>query len=411
MFIATINFVSSFCIFGKSTYLKIIFYLTTLIMKPLIFKSLLIVSISLLLFTSCNKGPKNWGPDIYKPDTTFKVVGYISGWSFNRIDSLEIEKLTYLNLAFANPDKDGNLVCDGGFDVKPVIKKGHDAGLKVFISLGGGGRPDTVIWKNQLLPENRTKFIGNILRYVEENNLDGVDVDVEGNLLPHVGVNYNPFVVELKQALHSKGKGITAALGATHFHKNVHQEALDAYDFINVMVYDKTGVWRPNIIGPHSPYSFAEDAIRYYTVDLKIAPKRITLGLPFYGFDFTPPARYIDYSEVISKDASLAYVDSTGMRYYNGIPTIVKKVELARPTLGGVMIWEIPSDATGDLSLLKAIDQTLKASGCAVTTFFRDEDGDGYGNLAKPFQACQAPAGYVAKSGDTDDSNPKVHPK
>ena len=67
-------------------------------------------------------------------------------------------------------------------------------------------------------------------QYQDTTNLDGVDVDIEGNLLPQVGLNYNPFVVELRQALHSKGKGITAALGATHFHPNVRQEALEAYD-------------------------------------------------------------------------------------------------------------------------------------------------------------------------------------
>lgn len=378
-------------------------------MKSLTIKSILIILICIPLFASCGSGKAKWGPDIYIPDTTFKVVGYISGWNFDRIDELEIEKLTYLNLAFANPDKEGNLLSDGGFDVKPVIKKGHDAGLKVFISLAGGGKPDTIIWKTLLLPENRTGFILKILQYVEENNFDGVDVDIEGNLLPYVGVNYNPFVVELKEALHSKGKAITAALGATRFHRNVHQEALEAYDFINVMVYDKTGVWRPNDIGPHSPWSYAEDAIRYWTVDLKIPAERITLGVPFYGFDFTTPARYINYSEIIEKDHSLAYVDSSGMRYYNGIPMIVRKTELAKRTLGGVMIWEISSDAKGDLSLLRAMDQTIKAGDCVVKAFFRDEDGDGYGNMAKPFHACTAPPGYVANMDDSDDTNPDKH--
>ena len=378
-------------------------------MKSLTIKSILIILISFLLLSSCGSEKTKWGPDIYKPDTTFKVVGYISSWSFDRIDELEIEKLTYLNLAFANPDKDGNLICDGGYDVKPVVKKGHDAGLKVFISLAGGGKPDTIIWKTLLFPENRTGFISKILQYVEENDFDGVDVDIEGNLLPYVGVNYNPFVVELKEALHSKGKAITAALGATRFHRNVHQEALEAYDFINVMVYDKTGVWRPNDIGPHSPWSYAEDAIRYWTVDLKIPAERITLGVPFYGFDFTPPARYINYSEIIEKDHSLAYVDSSGMRYYNGIPMIVRKTELAKRTLGGVMIWEISSDAKGDLSLLRAMDQTIKAGDCVVKAFFRDEDGDGYGNMSKPYHACTAPPGYVANMDDSDDTNPGKH--
>jgi chitinase len=364
----------------------------------------------LVLITSCQRRAVSYGPDIYKVDTTFKVVGYLGGDNFKRIDELELNRLTYLNLAFANPDKDGNLVFDGGFDIAPVVKKGHEAGLKVFVSLAGGGRPDTAVWKSVLLPENRSAFVKHILEYVEKNNLDGVDVDIEWNLLPTILDLYNPFVVELKQALHSKGKGITSALGATQLHEAISRDALDAYDFINVMVYDKTGIWRPDDIGPHSPYSYAEEAIVFWTQTMKVPPDRIILGVPFYGFDFTPPARYIDFSEIIQGKPNLAYQDSEGMRYYNGIPTIVKKTHLARQKLGGVMIWEIASDTTGDLSLLRALDQTIKAGNCEVKTFYKDEDGDGFGDLTKPFQACEAPAGYVADNRDTDDSKAKVHP-
>jgi GH18 family chitinase len=98
------------------------------------------------------------------------------------------------------------------------------------------------------------------------------------------------------------------------------------------------------------------------------------------------------------------------MKYYNGIPMIVKKAELAREKVGGIMIWEIPCDILNDMSLLKAIDQTLKAKG-PVTTFYKDEDGDGFGNPAKPFQATEAPQGYVTNRDDIDDTNKKVHPK
>lgn len=124
--------------------------------------------------------------------------------------------------------------------------------------MAGGGRPDTAIWKSVLQPENMPGFVKNLLDYVEDNSLDGIDVDIEGNLLPYVGNTYTPFVLDLRDALHARGKGITCALGATHLHEAVTQESLEAYDFINVMVYDKTGIWRPDDIGPHSPYSYAE---------------------------------------------------------------------------------------------------------------------------------------------------------
>jgi chitinase len=378
-------------------------------MKQFYSRPSFMMCIFLLLFVSCNKTP-DYGPDIFKPDTGFKVVGYLGGGNFDVINDLELDKLTHLNLAFANPDADGNLLFDGNHDIKPVVAKGHEAGLKVYISLAGGGRPDTVIWKSLLTKRKKSDFIGKIVDYVETNNLDGVDVDIEGNLFPYVRESYNPFVIELKEALHAKGKGITTALGAYNVNKVVSQEALEAYDFINVMVYDKTGTWRPDDIGPHSPYSYAEEAIKYWTVDRKIPAERIILGVPFYGFDFTPPARYIDYHEIISKDVSLAYQDSKGMRYYNGIPMIVKKTELAKKDLGGIMIWELSCDRLDDLSLLRAIDQTLKAAG-PVKTYYRDEDGDGFGNPAKPFHASEQPEGYVLNKDDPDDSNKRIRPK
>jgi GH18 family chitinase len=349
----------------------------------------------LALFFSCEKQPYATGPDIYEPDTSFKVVGYLAVRGFDQIDKLELDKLTYLNLAFANPNEKGDLVFSRNTDIRPVVRKGHETGLKVFVSLAGGGRPDTTVWKSVLQPENRPDFVKGILDYVEKNNLDGVDVDIEWNLLPSIGKLYTPFVVELRKALHAKGKGISTALGATGLHEAVTQESLEAYDFINVMVYDKTGIWRPDDIGPHSPFSYAVEAIRYWTEVRNIPPDRITLGLPFYGFDFTPPARYISYKKIVAEDLSNAYRDSVGMKYYNGIPMIVKKTELAKENLGGIMIWEISSDTLSDLSLLRAIHQTIEAGDCDVKTYYKDADGDGVGDLSSPYQACEAPEGYV----------------
>lgn len=355
------------------------------------------------ILTSCGKESESSALGDYVADSQFKIVGYLAGRGFDQINELELGKLTHLNLAFANPDQEGNLVFSRDADIGSVVKKGHDHGLKVYVSLAGGGRPDTTLWKSVLSPNNRADFINKILKFVEQNNLDGVDVDIEWNLLPAIGDLYTPFVIELKKALHGKDKGITTALGATRLHEAVSQQSLEAYDFINVMVYDKTGMWRPDDVGQHSPYSYAEEAIKYWTGERNIPPDRIVLGVPFYGFDFTPPARYISFNEIIEENPTLAYQDSVDMTYYNGIPTIVKKVALAKRKLGGIMIWEISLDTPGEMSLLRAIDQTITAGDCEVTTFYKDEDGDGLGDPQRPFQACSAPEGYVDNRNDLDD--------
>ena len=371
----------------------------------------LLICACFLLYSSCERKPYSTGPDIYIEDPSFKVVGYLGTGGFDRIDQLELNRLTYLNLAFANPDSEGNLKFRQNTDIKPVVKKGHDAGLKVQVSLAGGGRPDTTAWKSVLEPANRSMFIKEILDFVEVNNLDGVDVDIEWNLLPAIGALYNPFVIELKDALHARGKSITTALGISDLHEAISQEALEAYDFINVMVYDKTGPWRPDNVGPHSPFSSAEEAIIFWLGERKISSDRIVLGMPFYGWEFSDPVRAKIYRKIVEENPEYAYVDQVDKLYFNGIPTIVRKTQLAKEKLNGVMFWEIAQDTVHEMSLLRAVDQTIQAGDGDVTTFYKDEDGDGFGDLTKPFQACSAPEVYVTSRGDCDDTNPRINPQ
>ena len=382
--------------------------------KTYLFSELSMIIMLFMTLISCEKKDKKpyaTSPDIYIEDVDFKIVGYLGEGGFDKIDDLELKRLTHLNLAFANPDKDGKLVFTRNTDIKSVVKKAHDAGLKVFISLAGGGKPDTKIWNSVLQPENIQAFIKNILDYLNDNNLDGVDVDIEGNLLPYIDNNYTPFVLELRDALHVKGKGITCALGATYLHETVTQESLEAYDFINVMAYDKTGPWNPDNAGPHSPFSFAEEAIEFWVDKRKIPSDRIVLGMPFYGWEFTNPSKSKTYRQIVRENPENAYVDQVESLYFNGISTIIKKTQLAKEKLNGVMFWEITQDTVHELSLLRAVNQTLQARDCDVITFYKDADGDGFGDLTKPFQACSAPIRYVSNPYDCDDSNPNINPK
>lgn len=374
----------------------------------------LLLPILLLFGVSCKNDLYKKTPDRYAEDTTFKVVGYLSAGSFDIIDQIELHRLTHLNLAFANPDVDGNLVFSQGKDIRSIVEKAHDAGLKVLISLAGGGSltEEKPYWKKVLEPDNRAAFIEKIIAYVENNKLDGVDVDIEGNLMPVIGTAYNPFVLELRNALHARGKAITAALPGAWLHEDVHQEALEAHDFINIMVYDDTGPWNPTKVGPHAPYDFAEKSIVFWTEQKKIPSQRLVLGMPFYGYDFSVIGSK-RYSEIVSVNPADAYRDEIDKLYYNGIPTIVKKTQLAMEKVNGVMFWELGQDAFSDLSLLRAVDQTLKAGNCqpqTLTTYFGDLDGDGFGDISKPIQACTPPDGYVSNFKDCDDTNAAINP-
>src|SRR2546423_334262 len=49
-------------------------------------------------------------------------------------------------------------------------------------------------------------------------------------------------------------------------------------------------------------------------------------------------------------------------------------------------------------------------AGTISLTFYRDADGDGYGNAAIMVSDCTAPPGYVSNPNDCDDSNAAVNP-
>jgi hypothetical protein len=46
----------------------------------------------------------------------------------------------------------------------------------------------------------------------------------------------------------------------------------------------------------------------------------------------------------------------------------------------------------------------------SAATWFRDADGDGFGNPAQSIVACSKPSGYVLNNSDCDDTNPNINP-
>jgi GH18 family chitinase len=286
----------------------------------------------------------------------FKTIGYFPTYRFHLIENIDFEKLTHLNIAFANPDANGQLRTDG-VDISPVVQQAQQANVKVFIALAGGAARLSD-WENWIKPANRSAFIADIIKYVHQHGLEGVDVDLEwGN----VNEDYSGFVIELKDSIKAHGLEISVALPGIYRYPEVSDEALQAFDWINMMVYDLRGPWDPSNVGPHSPYSFAESAIEYWQ-NQGVELEKLTLGVPFYGYDFTNQnnVRAITYTNIIKMNPDYANLDQVGDIYYNGLPTIEAKTKLALEKLSGIMIWEIGQDRFDEYSLLTRISETIE---------------------------------------------------
>ena len=286
----------------------------------------------------------------------FRTVGYLPTYRFNLIDKVELNRLTHLNIAFANPDENGDMTT-GEADIGTVVQKAHAAGLDVFIALAGAGA-QLSDWEGRIDSVHRSSFIHKIIEFSLQHDLQGIDVDLEwGN----VNDDYSGFVMELKDSLDRYGMKMTAAFPGAYRYSQVTEKALSVFDWINVMAYDLTGPWTPDNPGPHSPYSYAENSISYWAGQ-GVDKQRLALGVPFYGYDFTDldNVTAVTFSEMVNMDTAYAQIDQVGQIYYNGLATIEQKTDLALNEANGIMIWEIGQDYFGEFSLLKRIDETIE---------------------------------------------------
>jgi GH18 family chitinase len=303
----------------------------------------------------------------------FRVVGYWPTWiSYpNGISSIDLTKVTHLNIAFANPNASGILVpADGtNADVTTFVNIAHAQGVKVFMSIGGAGAPGTR-YKNLLsTTPNMNTFVTNIVNYAVTYNLDGIDVDIEGDILDGTiltAAQYQSFVTQLSTSLHAQGKLMTAAL-ATWFESYVTNTAASKFDWINLMSYDAAIPGSGDPAGQHSPYTFAVSDFQFWNTTKGVTGSKLSVGLPFYGYGWgtraVPGNDEITYCDIVTNNAGAENFDKVGTGanaiYYNGIPTIKQKTTYALANAGGVMIWEMAEDCSGSKSLLLAIDQTI----------------------------------------------------
>ena len=303
-----------------------------------------------------------------------RVVGYFPTWRFTLTDKVDFCKLTHVNIAFGNPMVDGTIQLSNPSaisNLEQVINtaKLQNSSIQFYISLAGGVLSDQEAntWKTFLASsQDRPKLIDKIIEFVLENNLDGVDVDLEWS---HVTQGYSDFVIELKKELSIHGKGMTAAFPSETKFSQISDQALAVFDFINIMVYDYTGSWNPSAPGQHSSYDHAERGINYWKNIVGIAGEKLTLGVPFYGYNFlnSTTVESFTYGSMVASNTSNSERDQVGNKYYNGRPTIASKVKLAAQNLSGIMIWELGQDSFTEYSLLQTIHKTYTDLGVKTT--------------------------------------------
>jgi GH18 family chitinase len=110
-----------------------------------------------------------------------------------------------------------------------------------------------------------------------------------------------------------------------------------------------------------------QSAINHW-LDKGVSTDKMIMGIPFYGREPNlGPSR--TYHDIISSNPEvLAFSNTDGNYYYNGIPEVTEKTEIIMENnLPGIMIWEVGQDAFGQYSLLSAIQSTVTSVQKTIT--------------------------------------------
>ena len=335
-----------------------------------------LVAIFLLALHSCKDDVK-WVPDGYQSgvyeipsgeyasDKSFKIVAYYA--EGNEPDSIEMAKfkmITHLHYAFAYPNADGTIkALAKPANFTKMKQRAKDNGVKMAVSFAGSEAIFSAIAADSVL---RSKLVDNIVIFALKNDLDGIDIDWEyprANLSNDI--TFEKFMKELSGKLHKYHKylstAVTAGVYAGDVRDGITAGAIDAVDFVNLMSYDGSN-WAGN--PNHSSYAMAEDVLDVWLNQKGLPKEKAVLGIPNYGK--TPGSTNVlsrTYRVMLSENADPQLNIFTRLGntyYYNGIPLVKSKAELARQRANGLMFWELYQDANGPNSLIKAANDAIQ---------------------------------------------------
>lgn len=359
-------------------------------------------------------------------------VGYYESWnqgwscSNARLTDIDLSNYTHIHYAFSDIDSNFNIMMDNFArdqfeDFKAL------SNVKKIISVGGWGvstSPNTYQHLRYVV-DNADTASTQIAKFVEDNQLDGIDFDweypgatdipgISGGLATD-GQNYLSFLKLLRQKLASD-KSISIAAPASYWYlKNFPiADISKVVDYIVFMTYDLHGQWdygsqwTGNYLRSHVNITETQQALALIT-HAGVSSSKVLLGLAKYGRSFqqtdpncygpdcfftgpasgaikgkcTNTAGYMGLAEIkelISTETIRQHYEDEGsqilvwgqdqwMAYLTDEQLAARKSMATQLNLGGTITWAIDLDAKSNCDISNIYTYTdLISSVCAKST-------------------------------------------
>uniref|UniRef100_A0A8D2ACQ6 Di-N-acetylchitobiase n=1 Tax=Sciurus vulgaris TaxID=55149 RepID=A0A8D2ACQ6_SCIVU len=164
----------------------------------------------------------------------------------------------------------------------------HSKGARVVLK-------GDVSLKDIIDPTFRTSWIAQKLDLAKSQYMDGINIDIEQEVTcfsPEYDA-LTALVKETTDSFHREIEGSQVTFDVAWSPKNIDRRCYnytgiaDACDFLFVMSYDEQSqIWSECIAAANAPYNQTVTGYRDY-IEMGINPKKLVMGIPWYGYDYT----------------------------------------------------------------------------------------------------------------------------
>lgn len=226
---------------------------------------------------------------------------YSMAYLYNGTDQQQIvyvnrtnNSLNTVSPSYFDIDENGNLQLN--YLSQYLIDNMHSQNIRVVPFLSNHWNRSAGI--NAL--QNVETLSSKLAEYIEEYNLDGINVDIE-NVTQEQKSQYTELVRLLRNKI-SQDKEVSVAVAAnpnnwqTGWHGSYDYEQLSKYaDYLFIMAYDEH--FEGDLAGPIASIQFVENSIKYALT--KTSADKLVIGIPLYGRVWS-----IDSNKIVGKGIS-----------------------------------------------------------------------------------------------------------
>ena len=255
------------------------------------------------------------------------AAGYL--YPSDGINDFALDTLDIIYGAFLSFDANGNIASGQSYanSVNSFLSRAHEKGVRVLPSIGAlNATTIGYIKKISESPILTEQFASNLLQYVIDNKLDGVDMDWETP-----GSTHGTYYTKLMKVIYEKFKAydsellVTAAIGAGPWQYKYFDLANSAkyHDYINMMSYDlqssgfssyQNALYKSSNNYLLTYQCCVEETRKLYN-SVNIPNEKIIIGMPFYGREFinsTGVGSTSTHNRAISQSVISDYIKNYG---------------------------------------------------------------------------------------------------